>query len=284
MTDISRRSVLRGGGALGLTVLAAGATGGFGAEPAAAAPGTDVAPARHLVPDYRPSQPTGLPMIPGQSLGVTLGGHTPFKDFAYNGKPHRISLLGGARPGAAPHPVYEDVPAVPELRFQETLERAYGEHYAFRYKGGFRGRDEFRVQSYGVVTREPNPHEPVTFGGGMYVVYEPDHHRGDPSVSDTLHWIQVAALLGSLPRPAEVDAGISHPFFAYGGLTSVNGNEVFNFHDMPQTGVMGVGALDVRFVAETFLAQDTGRKDAAGRDIVDIFGGITFGWQVHEVS
>ena len=31
---------------------------------------------------------------------------------------------------------------------------------------------------------------------------------------------------------------------------------------------------------ETFLAPDTGRKDHAGKGIVDIYGGIKWGWQV----
>ena len=37
-------------------------------------------------------------------------------------------------------------------------------------------------------------------------------------------------------------------------------------------------------LAEIFLAQDTGTKDAAGKDVVNIFGGIKWGWQVHEVQ
>jgi hypothetical protein len=31
---------------------------------------------------------------------------------------------------------------------------------------------------------------------------------------------------------------------------------------------------------ETFLVHDTGRKTRAGRSIVDIYGGIKWGWRV----
>jgi hypothetical protein len=32
-----------------------------------------------------------------------------------------------------------------------------------------------------------------------------------------------------------------------------------------------------------FLAQDTGIKDAAGQDIINIFGGVKWGWQLHSL-
>ncbi|MYS85160.1 hypothetical protein [Embleya scabrispora] len=285
MTGIRRRAILRGG-VLGLTTLAAGAAAGLGAAPAGALTrmSSRNSAERHLVVDYRPSRPTGLPMIPGQSLGQTLGGHTVSRDFTYNDRPHRVALLGFDRPGDLPDPIYEEVPADPELRFRETLETAYGAYYSFRYQGKFGGRDQFRVQSYGVVVREPTASEPATsFGGGMYVVYEPDRRRGDPALDDALHWIQVAAFLGSPNRPAEVDAGPAHPFYSYGGLSAINGNEVFNFHDMPQIGVMGLGTVNTRFLGEAFLARDAGRRDAKGRTIVDVFGGIKYGWHAREL-
>ncbi|MDI2128559.1 hypothetical protein [Yinghuangia seranimata] len=279
MTGMTRRAALRGGIGVGITV----ATGLGSITVADAARPAHTGGGTHLLPDYRPSQPTGLPMIPGQSLGMTLGGHTPMRDFTYNGRPHRIGVLGANKPGDAPHPIYEDLPEDPDLRFRETLEAAYGAHYSFRYLGGLRGRDEFRVQSYGVVAREATGNDPTTsFGGGMYIVYEPG--RAGPPITDTLHWIQVAAFLGTPSRPAEVDTiGRANPFYNYGGLTPVNGKQVFNYHDMPQIGVDGMGAVDARFVGETFLAEDTGRRDASGKTVIDIHGGVKFGWHVNEI-
>jgi hypothetical protein len=52
-----------------------------------------------------------------------------------------------------------------------------------------------------------------------------------------------------------------------------------NFHDISQAGIMGAPA-DTRFLAETFLAQDTGRRTASGKTIIAIYGGIGWGWQV----
>jgi len=37
-------------------------------------------------------------------------------------------------------------------------------------------------------------------------------------------------------------------------------------------------------MAEAFLAQDTGIKDAAGKGIVKIFAGVKWGWQVRSVA
>jgi hypothetical protein len=63
--------------------------------------------------------------------------------------------------------------------------------------GGLTGYDEFNVQSYSVFVREPTADSPDTgFGGGVYVVYEPDTRHGDPGIHDTLQWIQVAATFG----------------------------------------------------------------------------------------
>jgi hypothetical protein len=45
-----------------------------------------------------------------------------------------------------------------------------------------------------------------------------------------------------------------------------------------------VDLVDTRLLTETFLAQDNGRKDTAGREVVDVFGGIKFGWQVTELQ
>lgn len=38
-----------------------------------------------------------------------------------------------------------------------------------------------------------------------------------------------------------------------------------------------------QFIAEVFLAQDTGVKDRAGKDIVTISGGVKWGWQATPV-
>ena len=37
------------------------------------------------------------------------------------------------------------------------------------------------------------------------------------------------------------------------------------------------------FRAEMFLAQDTGKRNAAGKDIINIFAGVKWGWQIHNL-
>jgi hypothetical protein len=37
-------------------------------------------------------------------------------------------------------------------------------------------------------------------------------------------------------------------------------------------------------MAETFLVQDTRTKDKAGKDIVNVFGGVKWGWQMKRLG
>ena len=116
---ISRRSLLRRAGTLGLTAagsswltaaraLAATATNRrSAAQPRAVSAG-------HLVADYLPSQPTGwLPAGLARlrnGVGVTLGGHVASMPSTYQGSAYEISLLAFGQPGNAPDPVYEPEP------------------------------------------------------------------------------------------------------------------------------------------------------------------------------
>jgi hypothetical protein len=269
--------------------------GGLAAVPAPAL-ATPAASARrraagaHLVLDYRPSQPTGWSPGPGgRRTGATIGGHVTSKDFTFNGQPYRVELLP-LGPGGAADPVYEDVPADPTVKFQQTLADAFGAYYAFRYQGGFKGRDEFSVQSYSVFEQEPSDQAPMTtYGSDLYVVYRPD--RADPSVhkSHSLQWIQVVNWSGT----SSVDnADRANPFYIIGGLTSIYGEQVVNFDDIPQVGVgMGPGGpggssapLSDHFIAESFLVRDTGTRDATGKDVVEVFGGFAWGWQVRQLT
>ena len=264
---VSRRTLLRGGAAIGV-VTALGGT-----RIAHAAPGR----IPRLLLDYRPSRPTGWPGMPGQDLGATIGGHTTATEFSFNGKPHRISLLP-LGPGNSADPLYEDVPADPDLNFRHILAGAFGAHYSFRYVG-LRGRQRFRVQSYSVFANEATPTSPGTgYGGDLYVVYD----SPDPTAHDDLQWIQVVNWSGGgrPPEPVLDNIWRANPFFIYGGLTSIHGAAVVNFHDVPQAVVAGDLTLDDRFVSESFLVEDTGKKDARGKAVVNVLGGIKWGWRV----
>jgi hypothetical protein len=276
----SRRSLLAGGAALGLSTLAVARAG---SAAGATGPGTGSA---HLTLGYRPSCPTGWPATPGASFSQTLGGHTVAKDFTFNGKRHRISLLPSGTSGAGFDPVYEDIPADPELDFQGTLASAFGAYYSFRYTGGFPGRGEFDVQSYSVFADVSETSPRVSFGGGPYVVYHPDRRRGDPEADDSLQWIQVVRQISDAAPPGSIvdNIGRANPYYVYGGLTSINGAKAFTFHDIPQGAAEGSLKLDDTFRAEVFLAQETGIRDAAGKVVVKIFGGFKHGWQVRELT
>jgi hypothetical protein len=237
----------------------------------------------HLVLNYRPSQPHGWQPDPDQTVGRTIGGHTVAKDFTYDGRSYRIGLQAVK---------YRAVPAADDLAFRQTLNAGFGSAYRFRYTGGFRGRNEFDVQSSSVQVREPTEGSPLLLGADLYVVYKPDIRAGDPDVRRVLRWIQVAEASGGLAGPGSqspyVDnGGSANPFFQFGGYVSIYGSQIFNVNcgvvwpALPMPG--RELELPGRFRAEIFLAQDTGMRDGSGRDVVNIFGGISFGWQVVEV-
>lgn len=296
---LSRRALLQGAGALGLS--AAGSVW-LGTARALAATATDrlrtaqprLASADHLVVDYRPSQPTGWG-------GVTIGGHVASVPFTVQGNPYEISLLAFGQPGSAPDPVYEPEPSDPTIDFTRTLQKAWGAYYSFRYRGGFRGRSKLIAQSYNVQAREPTPTQPaaasahptstppigtgagVSYGGDLFIRYDPDPASSDPPVNDDLQWIQVLHAQG---RSFVDGPGRANPYYFGAGLTSVYGEPVCSFYDRPGTGVgsgvagKGPITIDDQEMFETFLVHDTGRSDWLGKGIIDVYGGVKWGWQV----
>lgn len=290
---VSRRSLLRGG-ALGLSALGVG-----WARPARALglsravadrPGQTAlrVPCSHLVASYQPSQPTGWgPQGPGtlrDGVGVTIGGHTASVSFTFEGTPYRVSLLRFGQPGNSPDPVYQAVPSDPLVSFQDTLENAYGAYYSFRYTGGFTGGNEINVQSYNARALVPTAGSTmIGYGAELYFVYEPDLRAGDPPIGDDLQWIQVVNTRESGgPGGSMVDnPGQANPYYL-GTVTSIYGRRLCNFFDGPLTGRAGKGGTTLRGrqTFETFLVRDTGIKDAAGKGIINVYGGAKWGWQV----
>jgi hypothetical protein len=292
---ISRRSLLQGAGALGLS-----AAGSTWLRPARALAATATNPhsaaqprlasAGHLVANYMPSQPTGWPPLglarPRNGVGVTLGGHVASMPFTFQGNPYEISLLAFGQPGNAPDPVYEGEPSDPTIAFKRTLQKAWGAHYSFRYRGGFTGRSKVSVQSYSVLAIEPTATQPhLSYGGDLFIAYEPDPTSTDPPITDDLQWIQITHSLGRTFVDGDV-LGRANPFNFGSGLTSVDGKQACSFYDGPEEAiaVKRPTTLEDQRMFETFLAKDTGRKDHAGKGIVDIYGGIKWGWQVQPVQ
>jgi hypothetical protein len=236
--------------------------------------------ATQLLLDYRPSEFTGW------EWGKTLGGHHSLKRFELAGRRYQIALASFEQQGSAPNPVYQAVPSDPAIAFKHTLETKFGAHYSFRYRSGLRGKDQLRVQCYSVFA-EPKQ---SSFGAELYVVYQPDVHAGDPPTEAPLKWIQVVRWTGTgspSSRPYVDTTDCPNPFFISGGLVSVHGTQVFNFQN-PVTAQLAHGQenkrLSAKYVAETFLARDTVTKDAAGKDMIEIYGGLKYGWELTEVT
>jgi hypothetical protein len=295
----SRRALLQGAGALGLTAAAASSWLRPAAALAAQAAGMHGAArpwrcgAGHLLADYRPSQPTGWP--PQQEnlrngVGVTIGGHVGSARFTLHGTPYEVSLVPFGQTAKAPDPVYEPEPADPTIDFKNTLEKAWGAWYSFRYRGGFTGRTAISVQSYSVKVTEPTAtRQQLSYGSDLFMVYEPDPSSADPPVTADLRWIEVSNAGGKSTTEFRQRAC---PYYFPGGLTSVYGKQACSFYGAPTGGISegkGKGtsadppALRSRSTAESFLVHDTGQKDRAGKGIIDIYGGVKWGMQVKPV-
>jgi hypothetical protein len=286
---ISRRALLQGAGALGLS--AASSTWLSPAQALAATAGNPhsaaqprLASAGHLAADYLPSQPTGWGP-------VTIGGHVASVPFTFQGTAYEISLLAFGQPGTALDPIYEPEPSDPTIDFKRTLQKEWGANYTFRYRGGLSGRSKITVQSYSVRAIEPTATRPqLSYGGDLFILYEPDPASTDPPITADLQWIQVTHSLGRTFVDGD-DTGRANPYMFPGGLTSVYGKPACSFYDVPSGGIgappAGKGpppgkgpTLSGLRMFETFLVLDTGRKDHTGKGILDIYGGIKWGWQV----
>lgn len=276
----SRRWLLRGGMAVGLSMMAGAGLAARAQRPAAAAPYTLAATGRMIL-DYQPSQPTGWPAGMGQTVGVTVGGHVASSEFTYASAAYTVSLVPFGQTGASPNPVYEAVPADPDIAFQQTLDSAFAGYYTFRYVGGQPGWGQLSVQSYSTFVTEPSQTSPLlTVGAELYVVHIPGGHSS-PVTQGNLRWIQVV----NNGQARFVDhSGSANPFYIAAGLTSVYGRPVVSFGDAPSVsaGPGATGALPPLWTAETFLVEDTGVTDRSGKDILNVFGGLKYGWQIQE--
>jgi hypothetical protein len=279
--QLPRRVLLQGAGALGLAAAGSPWLGPAQPRPAAG----------HLLTDYRPSQPTGWPpeMHVRNGVGVTIGGHVASARFTIHDTAYKVSLVPFGPTAKAPNPVYEPEPADPTVDFKATLEKAWGAWYSFRYVGGFTGRTAISVQSYSVMVIKPTATRPqVTYGMDLFLVYQPDPTSADPAITADLRWIEVSNAGG--PSSTEFRQR-ANPFYFPGGLTSVYGKQACSYYGAPAGGFGGKPpgrnspgrnspGLSSRVLAETFLVHDTGRKDHAGKGIIDIYGGVKWGWQL----
>jgi hypothetical protein len=281
--SVTRRALLGSGSALGLSAV----SGAAFALPALPSPlGARPAKGAKIVFDYKPSQVTGW----SPPYSPTQGGHRGVSDFSWKGKSYRVSLLSFGQPGSAPHPIYTAMPSDTRVNFKRTLAGKWGKYYTFRYLGGLPSGAYFTVESYGAFHGRPaNPlvrNPGVIVGADLYAVYHPGGQSSHPAVNSDLQFIQVVDYqIAPSPPDSRDDTDRANPFYGEGGgLTSINGTQSISFSDFVREGFSGTVLPANFFVAETFLAQDTRTKDRTGRDIVNIFGGIRWGWQLRNLG
>ena len=293
---VSRRALLQGAGALGLSAVGSNWLRPAGALATNASNLRGAAQPRQasggLVTNYLPSQPTGWPGQAGHvrnGVGVTIGGHVASLPFSLRNTAYEVALLSFGQAGNAPDPMYEGEPADPTIDFKDTLQQAWGAYYSFNYLGGFAGNSAISVQSYSVFVKEPTTTHPMlTYGMDVFLAYEPDPASSDPPITANLRWIQVDNSGG---KSATEFAQRACPYYFPGGFTSVYGKPACSFYGGGTGGIgvppggkaptTGTGpALSAVTMTESFLVEDTGRKDRQGKGIINIYGGVKWGYQL----
>ena len=195
---------------------------------------------------------------------------------SYDHKTYRISLLSFGQAGNSPNPVYEAVPKDPYVAFKKTLAKTFGQHYVFRYLSGLPCGAKFVVESYSVYI-DRAAKGGAKWGADLYAIYEPG--KTGPAIKSDVNFIQVVYDNG---KSFVDDQYPKAPYAGEGaGLTSINGHRIVNYYDR----VLHPGTPQPEvFHAETFLVKDTGRTNAAGEKILDIYGGIKWGFAFKTVK
>jgi hypothetical protein len=253
--------------------------------PCALAGWTAASRADHIVLNYQKSQWTGWTDKNGNIN--TIGGHDESQDFTdgtKDGRTYTISL-------APADPIYMGTPSNGTTLpfYQKVLTAAFAANSAFNYVGGFPGENEFNVQSYSAFASNGG-----RYGADMYVVYNPG--AGDPAINGDAHWIQVIwnnvapTMNGQSYTPGKVsnivdNDGAANPYYGgVGGTTTINKQQVFNFYDRPARTSAELAAYNFKtpleWTAENFLVVDTNKLNAKGQEIINVYGGFSWGWQV----
>ncbi|MGO9959992.1 MAG: hypothetical protein ACLP50_29120 [Solirubrobacteraceae bacterium] len=146
------------------------------------------------------------------------------------------------------------------------------------------------MQSYSVTATERVTATAThfTYGCDLFMVYEPDPASSDPPITADLRWIQVQNAGG---KSATEFPQRACPYYFPGGLTSVYGKPACSLYCAPAGGTAvpntsrgpttGEGpSLANEVMLESFLVLDTQRQDHAGKGIIDILGGVKWGYQL----
>ncbi len=149
------------------------------------------------------------------------------------------------------------------------------------------------MQSYSVFVTEPTTKRPqLTYGMDVFLATSRARTQATPRLPPTSGGSRSTTQAEGRPPSS---AQRACPYYFPGGFTSVYGEPACSFYGGSAGGIGitpgGKGpttdtgpAFSAMVMAESFLVEDTGRQNRQGKGIINIYGGVKWGYHVQAVQ
>jgi hypothetical protein len=159
----------------------------------------------------------------------------------------------------------------------------FGNTYSLVYVP-FTGMNELTVKSYSTFATTGGP-----VGADMYVSYTQTDKK-DPA-ANTIQWLQVLkdnwSIVTGTGQPGvnetlvDVTMASKSPFYNDSYDANIGSTYLFDRPGRLSTDLATYnGAFPLTWTAQTFAVVDTKMNDMNGKDVIDVYGGFQWGWQV----
>jgi hypothetical protein len=167
---------------------------------------------------------------------------------------------------------------------KDSLGHTFGNTYSLVAVPFSAPNNELTIKSYSTFA--------VTGGGvgaDMYVSYT--QVGGNDPAAASVQWLQVVADNWSITQApqgpgnpealVDVTAASNVPFYDQSYDANIGSTYLFDRPTRDTTQLANYnGAFPLTWTADTFAVVDTHTNDANGKDIIDVYGGFQWGWQV----
>jgi hypothetical protein len=224
---------------------------------------------------------------------AVIGGHQPFKVFG-DGTTSRLYVDQLYPVNPTPEIILNRVGTtlLQTLTGVDSRGSNFGTNFSYIDNNQFagatnNGTPELSVRSYSTFATSG-----AGVGADFYITYTPQVGTNDPRTG--LHWLQIIntnwyydpTVKKSFPgRQAEyvdVTPGSAAPFYDAGNPPGDAGTNYLFDRPTRNSRLLATytGALPLTWQADLFLVQDTGMKDANNKEIIKIWDGVEYGFQI----